>query len=222
MRTAILLISLISIPFAAFAADKPKSQKEQISYTLGAQLGENFKHDNIDLDIKQFTQALQDALKGRALKMSEQEMQQAMMSLRQQKQQEMQALAEKNKQAGDAFLAKNRKAKGVKETASGLQYKILKAGTGPKPTTKNTVTVNYRGTLIDGTEFDSSYKRGQPATFPLQGVIQGWQEALQMMHKGGKWMVYIPANLAYGPRAASPVIGPNATLIFEVELLDIK
>jgi len=222
MRTAILLISLISIPFAALAADKPKSDKEQISYTLGVQLGHNFKQDNIDLDIKQFTQALQDVLQGRSMKMTDQEMQQAMLNLRKQKQEEMAALAEKNKKAGDAFLAKNRKAKGVKETASGLQYKILKAGTGPKPTTKNTVTVNYRGTLIDGTEFDSSYKRGQPATFPVQGVIPGWQEALQLMHKGGKWQVFIPANLAYGPRPASPVIGPNSTLIFEVELLDVK
>jgi FKBP-type peptidyl-prolyl cis-trans isomerase FklB len=222
MRTAILLISLISIPFSAFAADKPKTSKEQISYTLGIQLGQNFKQDNIDLDIDQFTQALKDVLQGRPSKMTEQEMQQAMLALRKQKQQEMAALAEKNKKAGDAFLSKNRKAKGVKETASGLQYKVLKTGTGPKPTTSNTVTVNYRGTLIDGTEFDSSYKRGQPATFPVQGVIPGWQEALQLMPKGSKWMVYIPANLAYGPRAASPLIGPNSTLIFEVELLDVK
>jgi FKBP-type peptidyl-prolyl cis-trans isomerase FklB len=222
MRTAILLISLISIPFTAFAADKPKTDKEQVSYTLGVQLGHNFKQDNIDLDIDQFTQALKDVLQGRSLKMSDQEMQQAMLNLRKQKQQEMQALADKNKKAGDAFMAKNRKAKGVKETASGLQYQIIKAGTGPKPTDKSTVTVNYRGTLIDGTVFDSSYKRGQPATFPLKGVIPGWQEALQMMHQGGKWKIFIPASLAYGPRAASPVIGPNSTLIFEVELLDVK
>ena len=222
MRTAILLITLISMPFSAFAADKPKTSKEQISYTLGVQLGQNFKQDNIDLDINQFVQALKDVMQGSPLKLSQEEMQQAMLTLRNEKQKEMEALAEKNKQAGDAFLTKNRKAEGVKETASGLQYKVLTAGTGPKPTTSNTVTVNYRGTLIDGTEFDSSYKRGQPATFPVQGVIQGWQEALQLMPKGSKWMVYIPSNLAYGPRAASPLIGPNSTLVFEVELLDVK
>lgn len=222
MRTALLLISLISIPFAAFAASTPKTDKEKISYTLGIQLGHQFKQDNIDLDVKQFTQAISDVLKGHNPKLTDQQMQQAMLKLRQEKQQEMAALAEKNKKAGEAFLAKNRKADGVKETASGLQYKILKKGTGPKPTTDSTVTVNYKGMLIDGTVFDSSYKRGKPATFPVKGVIPGWTEALQMMHKGGKWKLFIPANLAYGPRAASPVIGPNSTLIFEVELLDVK
>jgi FKBP-type peptidyl-prolyl cis-trans isomerase FklB len=222
MRNTILALSLLSLPFAALAADKPKTTKEQISYTLGIQLGQQFKNDNIDVDIDQFVQAMKDAMQGRKSKLSEQEMQQAMMALRDQKQKEITAQADQNKQQGEQFLAKNRKADGVKETVTGLQYKVLKPGNGAKPTANNTVTVHYRGTLIDGTEFDSSYKRGAPATFPLQGVIQGWQEALQLMPQGSKWMVYIPSNLAYGPRQAGPLIGPNSTLIFEVELLEVK
>lgn len=222
MRIAILLISLLSIPFAVYAANKPKTDKQQLSYTLGVQLGETFKKDNIDLDTAQFAQALDDVLHGHALKMTSTEMQQAMAKLRAQKQAEMKALAEKNEKEGAAFLAKNRKAAGVKETASGLQYKIIKAGTGPMPTAKSTVTVDYRGTLINGTVFDSSYKRGRPATFPVAGVIQGWTEALQMMHKGAEWRIFVPANLAYGPRPAGPLIGPNSTLIFDVHLIDIK
>ncbi|MBD3670738.1 MAG: FKBP-type peptidyl-prolyl cis-trans isomerase [Gammaproteobacteria bacterium] len=217
-----LFITLISLPFSVLAADKPDTSKERISYTLGIQLGQNFKQDNIDLDLDHFVQALEDVLQGRQSKLSNQEMQQAMMALREQKQKEMAKLAEDNKKAGAAFMDKNRKADGVKETASGLQYKVIKPGDGAKPTLQDTVTVHYRGTLIDGTVFDSSYKRGEPATFPLQGVIKGWQEALQMMKVGGKWMVYIPANLAYGAQAAGPTIPPNSTLVFEVELLDIK
>jgi FKBP-type peptidyl-prolyl cis-trans isomerase FklB len=129
---------------------------------------------------------------------------------------------DKNKQAGEKFLADNRGKPGVKELPNGLQYKVLKAGTGAKPAATDTVEVNYRGTLIDGTEFDSSYKRGQPATFPVNGVIKGWTQALQMMNEGSKWQLFIPADLAYGSRGAGGVIGPNATLVFEVELLKVK
>jgi FKBP-type peptidyl-prolyl cis-trans isomerase FklB len=131
-------------------------------------------------------------------------------------------IAEKNKTAGEAFLAANRTQPGVITLPDGLQYKVIKEGAGPTPTAQDTVTVNYTGTLIDGTEFDSSYKRGEPATFPVSGVIAGWTEALQLMKVGSTWMLYVPAPLAYGPAGAPPVIGPNQTLVFKVELLAIK
>ena len=127
-----------------------------------------------------------------------------------------------NKTEGETFLAANKNKEGVVTLPSGLQYKILKAGTGPKPTASDSVVCNYRGTLVNGTEFDSSYKRGQPATFPVNGVIKGWTEALQLMPVGSKWQLFIPAQLAYGERGAGPDIGPNATLIFEIELLSIQ
>jgi FKBP-type peptidyl-prolyl cis-trans isomerase FklB len=129
---------------------------------------------------------------------------------------------EKNKTEGAKFLEENKKKEGVKTTASGLEYKVIKDGTGPQPKATDMVTVNYRGTLIDGTEFDSSYKRGQPATFPLNGVIKGWTEGLQLMKVGSKYQFFVPSNLAYGERSVGPDIAPNATLIFEVELLDVK
>jgi FKBP-type peptidyl-prolyl cis-trans isomerase FklB len=135
---------------------------------------------------------------------------------------QMQTTTDKNKTAGDAFLAANKNKPGVVTLPDGLQYKIIKAGNGPKPTANDTVTVNYAGTLINGTEFDSSYKRGQPATFPVNGVIAGWTEALQLMPVGSTWELYIPSELAYGQNGAPPVIGPNETLIFKVELLGIN
>jgi len=136
--------------------------------------------------------------------------------------QKQKATGEKNKTDGAKFLEENKKKEGVKTTASGLQYKVVKEGTGPQPKATDMVTVNYRGTLIDGTEFDSSYKRGQPATFPLNGVIKGWTEAVQLMKVGSKYQLFVPSNLAYGERSVGPDIAPNATLIFEVELLDVK
>jgi FKBP-type peptidyl-prolyl cis-trans isomerase FklB len=139
------------------------------------------------------------------------------------KQQELaKRLGEKNKKEGEAFLSENRKKEGIKALPSGLQYKVVKAGTGKKPKSTDTVTTHYRGTLIDGTEFDSSYRRGQPASFPVSGVIAGWTEALQLMEEGAKWQLFIPPNLAYGERGAGSQIGPNATLIFEIELISIQ
>src|SRR5665213_3963718 len=134
----------------------------------------------------------------------------------------MAKVAEKNKTEGVSFLAANKAKPGVVTLPSGLQYKILQAGTGPKPTASDSVSCNYKGTLIDGTEFDSSYKRGEPTTFPVSGVIKGWTEALQLMPVGSKWQLFVPASLAYGEKAASPILGPNATLIFDVELISIK
>jgi FKBP-type peptidyl-prolyl cis-trans isomerase FklB len=139
-----------------------------------------------------------------------------------QQQEKMQAAGAKNKTEGEAFLAANKSKEGVVTLPSGLQYKILTAGTGPKPTANDTVNCNYRGTLTNGTEFDSSYKRGQPATFPVSGVIKGWTEALQLMPVGSKWQLFVPTNLAYAERGAGAEIGPNATLIFEVELISIQ
>ena len=134
----------------------------------------------------------------------------------------MQLLGETNKKAGEDFLAANKTKDGIVTLPSGLQYKILTAGTGPKPTLTDSVVCNYKGTLLDGTEFDSSFKRGQPATFPVGQVIKGWTEALQLMPVGSKWQLFIPSDMAYGPRGSGPTIGPNSTLIFEVELISIK
>jgi len=142
--------------------------------------------------------------------------------VRKAEEQKMQQAAETNKKAGDAFLAANKTKDGVVTTPSGLQYKILTAGSGAKPAATETVVCNYRGTLVDGTEFDSSYKRGQPATFPVGGVIKGWTEALQLMPVGSKWQLFVPSDLAYGERGRSPVIEPNSTLVFEVELVSIQ
>jgi FKBP-type peptidyl-prolyl cis-trans isomerase FklB len=139
------------------------------------------------------------------------------------KQQELAKMAgEKNQKEGEAFLAENKKKEGVITLPSGLQYKVIKAGSGNKPKATDTVTVHYQGTLVNGTEFDSSYRRGQPVSFPVNGVIPGWTEALQLMEAGAKWQIVIPSNLAYGDRGAGPQIGPNATLIFEIELISIQ
>ncbi|MCX5832905.1 MAG: FKBP-type peptidyl-prolyl cis-trans isomerase [Deltaproteobacteria bacterium] len=132
------------------------------------------------------------------------------------------SLAEKNKQEGDLFHAENKKKEGVLTLRSGLQLKVIKEGTGNKPKVTDTITVNYRGTLIDGKEFDSSYRRGEPATFSVNGVISGWKEALLLMKVGAKWQLFIPSNLAYGEKGVGNIIGPNATLLFEVELISIK
>ncbi len=165
------------------------------------------------------------ALPGGKTLLTEEEAQAVMSEMQKQMHEQQQAkmaqAAEGNKKEGDAFLAANKGKEGVVTLPSGLQYKVLTAGTGPKPTTSDSVVCNYRGTLINGTEFDSSYKRGQPATFPVTGVIKGWTEALQLMPVGSKWQLFIPADLAYGDRGAGADIGPGATLIFEIELLSI-
>jgi FKBP-type peptidyl-prolyl cis-trans isomerase FklB len=212
----------------AYAADKLelKEQKDKVSYSIGIDIGTNLKNAGVDVDQEILAKGIKDGLSGNSPAMTKEEMQQALMDLQKEmvaKQTErMKVLAEKNKKEGDAFLAENKSKEGVKTLPSGLQYKVVTEGTGPKPKPTDTVTVNYRGTLVDGTEFDSSYKRGQPATFPVNGVIPGWTEALQLMPTGSKWQLFIPANLAYGERGAGQNIGPNATLIFDVELLAVK
>jgi len=203
-----------------------QTAKEKQSYSIGADIGSKLKSQSIDIDTDLFSQGLKDAFSGGKLLLTEQEMKDTLTAL-QKELMEKQAernkqLGEKNKKEGEAFLSENKKKEGVKTLPSGLQYKVIKEGTGKTPKAEDTVVTNYRGTLIDGTEFDSSLKRGQPATFPVKGVIPGWTEALQLMKEGSKWELFIPSNLAYGERGAGGVIGPNATLIFEIELISVK
>jgi FKBP-type peptidyl-prolyl cis-trans isomerase FklB len=192
-----------------------KNQKDKVSYIIGMNIGKDLKRQLIDISPKILAEGVQQALAGSKPLLTEQEIQETMMAF----QKEMMA---KQKERGDAFLAENKKKEGVKTLPSGLQYKVIKAGTGKKPKLNDTVMTHYRGTLIDGTEFDSSYKRGQPVSFLVSGVLPGWTEALQLMEEGAKWQLFIPSNLAYGERGAGGIIGPNATLIFEIELVSIQ
>ena len=208
---------------AALTLNTPK---DKLSYSIGMNIGKSLKRDDVDVDTAVLLRAIQDVLGGGNLLMTDQEAQSLLTNLqadlRKKQEQEMQQAAETNKKEGDAFLAANKSKDGIVALPSGLQYKILQEGAGAKPTAADTVTVNYRGTLINGTEFDSSYKRGQPSSFPVGGIIKGWTEALLLMPVGSKWQLFIPPDLAYGPRQASPAIGPNSTLLFEVELLSIQ
>lgn len=219
--TLIFSATLFTASFSAVAADY-KNDKEVYSYAIGFQIGNNLKREDADVDIDAIAQGIKDVLSGADLKVKMEDMQAAVMKVQKQQQAKRQAKGEKAKKAGAEFLAKNKKKKGVKVLDNGIQYKILKEGTGPKPKPTDTIVAHYKGTLIDGTEFDSSYKRGKPATFAVNQVIKGWQEILPMMKKGAKWKVFIPADLAYGARGAGANIGPNETLIFEIELEDIK
>jgi FKBP-type peptidyl-prolyl cis-trans isomerase FklB len=219
---AIAALSVLSLTVSA-ADSKYKTQKERLSYAVGVQLGSSLKQQGItDIDAKVVGQAISDVMSGAKLKVSQQDMQAAVNTFQQEMVSKRQAAAKKEKAAGDAFRAKNKKRKGVKELPNGIQYEVLKAGKGAKPKVTDTVTVHYHGTLIDGKVFDSSVKRGSPATFPLNGVIKGWQEVLPLMETGAKWKVVIPPELAYGERGTGSAIGPNATLVFEIELLEIK
>ena len=203
-----------------------KNEKDKVSYSIGLNIGGNFKSQSVDINPDILIKGIKDALSGSKPLMTEKEIQETMTAFQKEitaKQAERtKSLAETNKKEGEAFLAANKGKEGVKTTSSGLQYKIIKDGNGQTPKATDTVTVNYRGTLIDGTEFDSSYKRGEPASFPVNGVIPGWTEALQMMKVGSKWQLFLPPAIAYGERGQGRVIGPNAALIFEVELLSVK
>lgn len=216
-----ILITGLLILAAVGCNRKPKDHKDQVSYTIGVQFGKSLKSQNLDLNTKYLAAGIADGYKGDKPHLTDEEMQAAMMKMSENRQQEIKNQAEKNKTEADAFLAKNKDAEGVKVTASGLQYKILNPGTGASPKGDDIVVVNYKGTLIDGTEFDSSFKRNMPAEFPLKGVIPGWTEGLQLMKKGGKAMFFVPPNLGYGERPRQQIPG-NAVLIFDVELLDIK
>jgi FKBP-type peptidyl-prolyl cis-trans isomerase FklB len=203
-----------------------KTQKDKISYAVGLNVGTNLHRQAVDVDPAILARGLQDGLAGNKPLLTEEEARTLLMQLqddmRKKQAEKAQQTGGANKTEGEAFLAANKTKEGVVTLPSGLQYKILKAGTGPKPSANDSVVCNYRGTLINGTEFDSSYKRGQPATFPVGGVIKGWTEALQLMPVGSKWQLFVPSNLAYGDRGAGADIGPNATLIFEVEMISIQ
>ncbi len=200
--------------------------KDKFSYALGMNLGTSLHRQSVPVDPNILLRGLKDSLAGGKTLLTEDQARAALTEvqneMRKKQQEQMQAAGEANKKEGEAFLAANKGKDGIVTLPSGLQYKILTQGTGAKPTSADTVVCNYRGTLINGTEFDSSYKRGQPATFPVSGVIKGWTEALPLMAVGSKWQLFIPAELAYGERAPGPEIGPNSTLIFEVELLSIQ
>ena len=206
---------------------KFNSSKEKVSYSLGVELAAGLKYQRMDVDLGLIIRGMRDAFaKGDGnLAMPPKEIADTLRQYAEDRKRglehAMQMVSEKNQKAGAEFVADNAKKDGVISLPSGLQYKILKQGDGKKPTLDDTVECNYRGTLLDGTEFDSSYKQAKPLTFPVKGVIKGWQEALQMMPVGSKWQLFVPPQLAYGERGAGGAIGPNATLIFEVELLSV-
>jgi len=227
MNRLIISIAAISIASLALAQDKGalKDSKEKASYSIGHDIGSTFKKQNVDLNPEAILAGMKDAMAGKDA-LSKEERDKVLEAFTKEMTEKQAAAskeaATKNAADGEKFLAENKKKEGVKVTASGMQYKVLKEGTGPAPKETDTVVTNYKGTLIDGTEFDSSYKRGEPASFPVNRVIKGWTEALQMMKTGSKYQLFIPASLAYGERGAGRDIGPNSTLIFEVELLSIK
>src|SRR5277367_678012 len=203
-----------------------KTEKDKQSYAIGLNIGKSMKHDGVDIDSSVLARGIRDAVAGGKVLMTDDEIKATLTALsaglKKSQEEKAAALGVANKSAGDAFLAANKAKEGVVALPSGLQYKILQEGEGPKPTASDSVVCNYKGTLLNGTEFDSSYKRGQPATFGVGQVIKGWTEALQLMPVGSKWQLFIPSSLAYGERGAGADIGPDSTLIFEVELLSIQ
>jgi FKBP-type peptidyl-prolyl cis-trans isomerase FklB len=203
-------------------ADKPTTEAQQLGYAVGFQIGQGFKRDNLSIDTNTMSQAINDVLAGKTPQLSMEEMR-AAMELQQTKVLNARASkGEKAKQAGEDFLAKNKKKDGVISLPSGLQYKVLLTGKGKKPSIDSSITAHYRGKLINGQEFDSSYRRKSPATFNVNQVIAGWKEVLPLMHEGDKWQVFIPAALAYGERGSGATIGPNEALIFDIELIKVN
>ena len=219
------LFLLLILPAGMTQADTQQmNDKQKLSYAIGAQFANNILQQPFDLDTDSFVEAIRDSLNGKELKLSIDEIRQVLVAYQQQQIQQQEEIGDKNKQEGQKFLEENRKNKDVKVLQSGLQYKIIKQGAGPKPTLEDNVTVHYKGILLNGKEFDSSYERenGAPVSISLNQVIKGWQEAVTMMPVGSKWEIYVPAELAYGERANGPVITPFSTLIFDIELISIN
>src|SRR5947207_7764683 len=224
MKRFILIVSASLLALPLFGQEKSpqlKDQKEKVSYAIGMNIGLNLGRQKVDINPDLLAAGIKDALAGKP-QLTQDQVKDVMAQFEKDMEQKQKAAGEKNKADGAKFLEENKKKEGVKTTASGLQYKAVKEGTGAQPKATDTVTVNYRGTLANGKEFDSSYKRGQPATFPLNGVIKGWTEGLQLMKAGSKYQFFVPPNLAYCDRALGPDIAPNSTLIFDVELLGVK
>jgi len=229
MKSLAVVLAIVFIMACAACAEGPTplaSEKDRLSYSIGMDIGKNLKRQEIDIDPDLLARGFRDSFSGSKTLLSDEEatrilttFQRDLTAKQQEKTREIAASAKKK---GDEFLAKNKKKQGVRTTSSGLQYRVLRQGTGKSPKATDSVTVNYRGTLIDGKEFDSSFNRGQPATFRVDGVIKGWTEALQLMKEGAKWELFLSPDLAYGERGAAPVIGPNEVLIFEVELIEVK
>jgi FKBP-type peptidyl-prolyl cis-trans isomerase len=222
--STVLFLLLSGISYAA--VEELNTKDEKISYMLGVDIGMNLKNIPHEIDFEVFLQGLRDSFEGEETLLTQGEVAAIKQELIKEMQMEaalkIKELADKNKKEGEKFLAENKEKESVKTTESGLQYMVLEKGDGPVPEEDDEVTVHYKGTLIDGTEFDSSYQRGEPVTFPLGGVIPGWTEGLQLMNVGSKYRFFIPSELAYGQRGASAQIGPNSVLIFDVELLEIK
>ncbi len=224
MKRLILMLAAFSLVLPLFGQEKSpplKDQKDKVSYSLGLNIGFNLSRQNVPISPDALVAGIKDAIAGKP-QLNPDQIKEIMAAFEKDMEQKQKAAADKNASEGTKFLEENKKKEGVKTTASGLQYKVVKEGTGAQPKESDTVTVNYRGTLLNGTEFDSSYKRGEPATFPVNGVIKGWTEALQLMKVGSKYQLFIPPNLAYGERAVGPDISPNSTLIFDVELMSAK
>ncbi len=229
MRKTLLALVMAGASGLTMAAAEPvkslESQEQKVSYSFGVVFGKRMTVDLPDLDMDAFVQGLDDAFKGKATLLTDDEVNQVLSQyqrdMQQQQLEKVQEIATKNKELGEAFLAENQNKEGVVTLASGLQYKVLEEGKGPQPGATDRVTVHYTGSLINGEVFDSSVERGEPATFPLNGVITGWTEALQLMPQGSKWRLFIPAELAYG-NSGNRTIGPNETLLFDVELIDIE
>ncbi len=223
---AFLITLLIPCFVFAEASSVLKTEKDRISYSIGMDIGNNFKKQALDINPDILSRGIKDAISGNKLLMTEQESLKTLADLKNkmkaQMAEQMKKSGGQNIIKGKQYLSENKKKDGVISLPSGLQYKVINKGSGSSPALTDKVTVNYRGTLIDGTEFDSSYRRGQPATFKVNAVIRGWTEALQLMKPGAKWQLYIPSALAYGERGAGRDIGPNATLIFDVELISVN
>jgi len=223
---AVLVVAFLSGVSLAGEAPEIKSQKEKISYSIGYQIGGDFKRQGLDLDPDLLVKGIKDAEGGAEPRISAQEMRKTLVDLKKKVEADSRKLrneqAAKSRAEGEAFLAANGKKVGVVTLPSGLQYKVLAAGKGKSPNPTDNVTVHYRGTLVDGTEFDSSYKRNAPATFGVDRVIAGWREALPMMKEGAKWQLFVPSKLAYGEQGAGSKILPGSALIFEVELISVQ
>ena len=229
-RSVTMLVATATLSSSAFAAGKKapdlKTEKDKVSYILGHQVGSNFKRNSLELNVDNFIAGLEEAIAGKKSSLSPEESQKIMTAFQTAMQSKTEAKnkeqGEKNSKEGKAFLAENGKKPGIVTLPSGLQYKVITEGKGESPKATDTVKTHYKGTLLSGTEFDSSYKRNEPAEFPVGGVIKGWTEALQLMKPGAKWQLFVPSELAYGANGAGPDIGPNSTLIFEVELISLK